>query len=144
MKKALAIFTILLLTAMGFLTIFQHSLLKEKDQVTVTEEIRYGEASAAKGISVTTRTHYDRHLFWDTTYQAGPSPSVSTDYNFYSTEHRIKQEPADTFYIDLDVQSYYLDISKTREENTGIDGAFYDLYYDDSIFGSIYKRNYRY
>lgn len=134
MKKTLAVFTVLLLTALGFLTVFQYTLLKEKDQVTFADEILYGDASDAEGLSVTTNSHYDRHLVWNTTYQAGPKPSVSTDYKFYSTDHRVKWDFHDTFYIDLDVQSYYLDLNKPKEEHTGIDRAFYDLYCDDTVF----------
>ena len=134
MKRALTILTVLLLISMGFVTIFQYSLLKEKDQVNFTDEIRYGDQSAAEGITVTTRNHYDRHLFWDTAYEAGTNPSVSTDYTFYSTDHRIKGAPQNYFYIDLDVQSYYLDMNEKENNNIGIDRAFYDLYHDNSIF----------
>ena len=137
MKKSLILFTVLLLSGIGFLSVFQTSLLKEKDNVTFQDEILFGDASMADGISVDISTQYARHLFWDTTYKAGTKPSVSTDYRFYDTPKRATHEIQYGIHMNVEIDSYNFDPEKSREELKGLDIAIYDLYHDDSPSLSI-------
>lgn len=137
MKKSLVLFTVFLLGGIGFLSVFQTSLLKEKDNVTFQDEILLGDASMAEGISVDISTQYARHLFWNTTYKAGTKPSVSTDYRFYDTAQRTKYETQTGIHMNIEIDSYNFDPEKSREELKGLDKAIYDLYHDDSPSLSI-------
>ena len=132
MKKSLILFTFLLAGSLGFLVFFQTSLLKEKDNVTFQDEILFGDAKDAEGITVDIRTEYSRQLFWDTTYKAGQTPAVSTDFTFYNTDQRTSHATYEGVSMDVVLDTYNFAPEKARSELEGIDQAFHDLYHDNS------------
>ena len=86
MRKTLVVTSLLLVLSIGFVSITNSVVLKQKNQVSYTDVILYGDASMAEGITVESKTHYDRRLFWNTTYHAGENPSTKTDYLMYSSQ----------------------------------------------------------
>lgn len=86
MKKAAAGFlAVLLLLAGGFCTV-AWSVDQEKDQVNFSQQVLLGDPSCADGLTISTRAHYDDHLFWDIEYRLGEAPSALTDYHFSAVQ----------------------------------------------------------
>lgn len=53
-----------------------------KDQVEITEQIRYGDIAEAEGISFYMQTHWNTKLLWDTEYQIGNPAQTKTKFQF--------------------------------------------------------------
>ncbi len=132
MKKSLAVFAILLVAAIGFLGYFQFSLLASKDKITFEDNILHGNPAMIEGMTINVRNEYKRHLFWDTTYEAGAVPTVSTDYTFYDTAKAESYTPVNYFFMDVEIPVYDFDPQTPREEQIGILKTAYDLYHSPS------------
>ncbi|WP_130861126.1 hypothetical protein [Bacilliculturomica massiliensis] len=83
MRKSLLLAGVLFVLS-GFLLCGAYGGLdSKKDAVTIGETVLAGHAAEAKGISLTSRYHYDHHLFWDTVITPGGQPAAATDFRFY-------------------------------------------------------------
>lgn len=82
MKKALALFTVLILLCAVCISFAGTEINKARDQVRFSETILYGDVSAIEGVTVRRLAQYDDHLLWDSVYRAGQEPSVTTDFTF--------------------------------------------------------------
>ena len=91
MRKSLALFIVLLVFAIGGTGYVSASLLKEKDNVQITETVVLGDKSAVEGVTVKRNVKYDRYMRWNTTYVVGEEPECNTVYTF--DEHgRLREE----------------------------------------------------
>ena len=94
MRRALIAFlVVLLLISVGFLSV--HGLLLEiADDVTVTQQTLFGDPTAASGVEVLVRNHYDQHLLWETTLKLEEVPVLKTDFTFQNAPIIIPKDPA--------------------------------------------------
>lgn len=131
MKKSFVLFITLVILAVMVVCLGQTSVLAQKDQVQFTEKILYGDQSVVDGVTVEMKNHYDEHLFWDSTYVIGENPTVSTDYEFYSTRH-VDGNYSYSGSMDLSADYFYiLDWWEASNGNLTIEGlqlAMQELY----------------
>ncbi len=83
MKKSLVIALLLICLSIGFIASAFYKMDMQKTALTIEEETLYGDKSFAKGITMTSRTHVNYHLFWDTVFTAENSNST---FRFSQTE----------------------------------------------------------
>lgn len=83
MKRFLCLLAVLALLSVGALTAVGLAVGGAKDDVVITEEVLYGDASVASDVTVSAVTHYDRRLFWTTTYPLGGAAGAQTEFACY-------------------------------------------------------------
>lgn len=128
MKKIIAIVLLLSLLSVGSFCMIGSVVNKEKANVTIKENIIYGDKSYAEGVTVLTRSHYDSHLFWNTAYTIGETPILSTDYEFhYSEFYEYGDRSYNGLTLDVDLK-YGFDTSIPAEEAVGLQKAYRELY----------------
>ena len=128
MKKVLALIAVLLIASVGIFCAVGATVNKDKDTVVITENILYGDKSAAEGITIKNQTRYDRHLFWDTTYTIGEPAKYDTEFWFSAVELR-RNNPRNHMKIALEIDiAYGCDFYKPAEEQPGIERAYKELY----------------
>ncbi len=101
MKKALALFLVIIIMGIGCLSYASISELSIKDKVEFKETVVYGDKSFIEGVTVNVNTHLNNQLFWNTTYVAGDKPKVDTEYN-YSTIP-LSTEEKNQGYFDMNI-----------------------------------------
>ena len=92
MKKIIAIVLLLSVLSVASFCMIGGAVNEEKANVTIKENIIYGDKSYADGVTVFTRAHYDDHLFWHTTYTIGDKNTTATDYEFYYSKQYENRE----------------------------------------------------
>ncbi|MBQ6844344.1 MAG: hypothetical protein IJO60_06895 [Agathobacter sp.] len=85
MKKSFVLFIMLLVLGVAVVSFGKTSILAEKDNVKITENVLYGDKSMVEGVTLELHNHYENQIFWDTTYVLGEEPKVETEYTFYQT-----------------------------------------------------------
>ena len=127
MRKAAVLMLLLLVIGIGGVCAAAAAVRAPHDQVILTENVIYGDPSAARGLEVQAHVTWDDHLFWDTTLLTGTENRVETDFWFSAREVR-QEEPAVFRGIILgnDIDFYY-DPMRTAQEHQGIDKAYYEL-----------------
>ena len=86
MKKSFVLFLAILLLGVCVVCFGQSSLLAEKDNVIITENVLYGDKSVVEGVTLELQNHYENQIFWDTTYVIGEEPKTETEYTFYQAK----------------------------------------------------------
>lgn len=128
MKKIIAVVLLLSILSVASFCMIGGAVSEEKANVTIKENIIYGDKSYADGITVFTRAHYDEHLFWNTTYTIGETPKISTDYEFhYSPLYENGESNYRGLTIDVDLK-YGYDTTTPLEECVGLQKAYRELY----------------
>lgn len=128
MKKLIALMLALSLCAVGALCFFGIRINEACDAVTITENVLFGDVGYAEGITVQTRSHYDYHLFWDTTYTVGSPASTYTEYTFSAQQDfPIGGHTYNGVTLDIDLQ-YGYDLRTPIDEQTGLKRAYRELY----------------
>ena len=146
MKKIIAVVLLLSVLSVAAFCMIGGTVSEEKANVTINENIIYGDKSYANGVTVFTRAHYDEHLFWNTTYTIGETPKISTDYEFhYSPQYEYGERSYQALTLDVDFK-YGVDTRTPAEECVGLQKAYRELY-DELKPGeqgkkSIYLQNY--
>lgn len=82
MKKSLIIVFILLIISITVIYGAHSQIDSVKDQVIIKENVLFGDKKNAEGITVTSRVHYDNHLFWDTMYTIRDELDIKTNFTF--------------------------------------------------------------
>ncbi len=82
MKKTFALFLCLMICGIALLGMLPGYILKEGEQVQITEQEVVGDPSVVDGVTVTAYSHYNRRLLWDTVYTFGEEPKAETEYRF--------------------------------------------------------------
>lgn len=139
MKKVVAIVLLLSVLSCGVFCMIGADVLSEKANVTIKENVIYGDKSYAEGVSVFTSAEYDYHLFWNTTYRVGETPTCDTEYDFSARKlYRDSDRSHNGVMLDLDIK-YGVNLAVTAEEQSGISKAFRELY-DETEPGTEKKR----
>ncbi len=100
---------------------------QKQNQVVISENMVMGDPLAAEGITVELSTHYDYHLFWDTSYVVGSGEPATTEFSFSS---KSRYQLRETEFTGVGLYPYLssdLDLTKV-DDRTGLDLAFYQLY----------------
>lgn len=88
MRKALALLLVLVLICFVGM-IGAHAVINaERDQVTITENIIYGDKLAADGLNVIRNAQWQYHLHWSTDYNISAENRYSTEFDFTQREKR--------------------------------------------------------
>ncbi len=151
MRKAFALFIAILIFFAGLYSAIFIKINKEKDNVTVTENIVYGDKTYAEGVTVSTTSRYGQKLQWKTEYTIGEIPLTKTDFNFYPFEIRYEDSEirrklslytifnfsttADDYYDNIysGIKNAYKEMMKDAEpyvlqEKTILLSDYYDYY----------------
>jgi len=128
MKRMIALLLGLLLLSAAALGMIGSSILRQKDQVTVTEQVLYGDPAHAKGASFLTEAHYDNHLFWKTSYTVGKDEAYSTEYDFSAKERPFSETRSYRgISLGFDMQNG-VDLTTPAAEQSGLMKAYRELY----------------
>ena len=146
MRKALIAFVLMFVLAVGGIVAIHAEVNEVRDQVVITEEIIYGDKSAAEGLTVLAQAALENgHLNWDTTYTIGAQPQTHTDFT-YSSEHRDRTVDYESAGMILSSDLHYVSSNWTRADDGGelfgIDLALWELMQDTPI-GEEGKRTIR-
>lgn len=86
MKKSFVLFLAILVFGAFIIGFGQSSILAEKANVKITENILYGEKSVVEGVTLELHNDYETQIFWDTTYVLGEEPKTNTQYTFHQSK----------------------------------------------------------
>ena len=130
MRKSLALFIVMLVFAIGGTCYVSVSLLKEKDNVQITENVVYGDKAIVEGVTVERNIKYDRYIRWNTTYVVGEEPKCDTVYTFDELGG-LREE---TIYTYDGIELYtnvirgFDDADEKAEDLSGVDRAMKELF----------------
>ncbi len=128
MRKALIVFLLLFALVLSGAVYAFSDVSTIRDEVEVTEIVRYGDSSAAEGLSLGLHTNYDNYLFWNVDYTPTRPEVTEADYRV-----SIKKDYGN---YDYDYTGIYLrnfddvpsEIELLSESDTGLARAYYELY----------------
>lgn len=93
MKRSLIILAVLVLLAVGTISAIAGGLWSVREDIQMTETVRYGQRDAVLGLTVTRRAEVGNRLFWDTTFTLELGGLAGeTDYAFSPTR-RVENGP---------------------------------------------------
>lgn len=129
MKKIYAIITVLVLLSCCVFGLVTTTVNAERNQVTITEKIIYGDKSAAEGLEITTVNHLNYRLYWKTDYTIGNDSLTKTDFSFYPRQFFGKQTERRYEGIQLDdgIEYGFYDDSPLSKQS-GIQKAYKELF----------------
>ncbi len=128
MKKIYALMLLLLILSATAFGGISATVNAQRDQVQITEKVLYGDRSAADGLTVVNKNHYDDRLFWETAYTIGAAPVSETAYSFFATQKR-ESSPNTDIGVGLSTGiNYGFDESLPASEQTGLSKAFKELF----------------
>ncbi len=126
MRKALALFTAILIAMLGIYTAIFVQINNEKDNVVVTENVVFGDKSYADGITVSADSKHGNRLLWETDYTIGEAPVTKTDFTYHhfgfryeDTEIRRNMSIYTSFHFSTSAGDYneiYKNTKKAFEE----------------------------
>lgn len=129
MKKIYVLIIVLVLVSVSVFCAVGISVNAEREQVKITENVLYGEKSAADGLKITTKNHLNYQLFWKTNYIIGEQPHIATEFSFYPTkEYGIEQK---THYEGVMLDGgigYGFNEERPMSEQVGIEKAYKALF----------------
>lgn len=130
MRKSLVLFLVLLVCVIGGAYYVSADLLKEKDNVQITETVVLGDKSTVEGVTVERNVKYDRHIRWDTTYVVGEESKCDTVYTF--DEQGKLYEENNRRYEGIELHTNVIrafdDANRKAEDLTGVDRAMKELF----------------
>jgi len=85
-KKAFVLFIGILLLGLTGICVLPGYILKEADNVTLSEQVVLGDKEVVQGVTVNTANDSMRHLLWTTEFVAGKEPK--TEFEFSARERR--------------------------------------------------------
>ena len=89
MKKSFVLFLTILVLGALVVGVGKNTVLAEKDQVKITENVLFGDKAVVEGVTLDLHNHYEEQIFWDTTYVIGETPMIDTSYTFYQSQQNI-------------------------------------------------------
>lgn len=124
MRRATILLVLLLVLSVGGVCFAASGVYEARDQVTLTEDVRYGDRSAANGLTVRVDSTYNDHLFWDTTCTLDAQTRTETEYSF-SASAVNETRPRAYSGISLSAQPLFgLDLNATA----GLGLAYLELF----------------
>lgn len=128
MKKIICLICILALLSCGGLVTVAVAVNQNKDTVTITEAVRYGDVTLADGFAVDLQVHYDEHLIWDTSYEKDGVETTDTEFRFSPHEMMWAREyRPDPVKISVSFESAP-DITAPIESLDGLARAYREIF----------------
>ena len=128
MKRILILFTLIFTVSISLLCTFSIIINNEKDTVTITENVLYGNKSYAVGLKITSRSHYKNRLYWTSEYTVSKKPEINTVYEFFLSEQsEIRPSPNFYFNVDDDIR-FGFDFFTPAEQQEGLARVYKELY----------------
>jgi len=126
MKKYIALTLALVLLSLGSIIAVGRDINKDKDSVTYSEKVIWGDPTIAEGVVVKSASHYQNHLVWNTNHTIGGD--TETEYKFHFTKHYSSSKPSlSGFILHTDI-AYGFDIRKPASEQFGIARVYKEFY----------------
>ena len=137
MRKALIAFCLLVALAVGGIIAIHADVNEVRDQVVITEEVLYGDKSAAEGLTILAEAELnDGVLNWNTTYTIGEEPKTHTDFEY--VDHRrtrpVDYEPSGLMLSDA--RNYHSSDWTRSGDGSGLSGldlAYWELMQDTPV-----------
>ena len=137
MRKALIAFCLLFALAVGGMIAIHADVNEVRDQVVITEEVLYGDKSAAEGLTILAEAELnDGVLNWNTTYTIGEEPKTHTDFEY--VDHRrtrpVDYEPSGLMLSDA--RNYHSSDWTRSGDGSGLSGldlAYWELMQDTPV-----------
>ncbi len=130
MRKSTALFLLLVILCGVAVPCWALGVYDAHDRVDLQERILLGDASMVEDVTINLRTHYDWHLFWNTTFCPGENPTIFTDYRF-SAERDYEPQPERYVGVQLEsfiaAHSFHHVLNGPLAESSGIEKAFDEL-----------------
>ena len=126
MRKHIVLTLILVLLSAGAITVIATAVNADKDTVTHTEEVIYGNSSVAKGVRVTSQSHLHNNLIWNSVYTVGGD--TETEFSFHNIKKYSDGKPHFSAMIIHSGINFGFDINKPAEKQTGLAKLYKELY----------------
>lgn len=127
-KKVVCLICMLALLSCGWIAAAAAVVNQNKDTVTITEEVQYGDVSLADGFVADLKVGYDDHLLWETVYEKDGGEMSDTEFQFSAKEMQWRHEyKSDPVAISVSFDSN-LDISSPIESLSGLAKAYREIY----------------
>jgi len=127
-KKVVCLLCILALLSCGGIVTVAAVVNQNKDTVTITEEVRYGDVTLADGFAVDLKVQYDEHLLWETVYEKAGEEKTKTAFQFspkeLQWEYEYRQEPV---AINVAFDSH-IDLESPIESLSGLAKAYRQIF----------------
>lgn len=139
MKKMLVLFLCIFLFAVAAFSFITADINSERDNVTVIENVLYGDKSVVEGLTVLNKNHYKYQLFWEMEYKFLNAPNYKTEFKFTNTQH---YEEIPVFYDGVIVENGVdcgLNVKKSASEQNGISKVMKKLYDNTKPGNTSYK-----
>ena len=146
MKKVVCLLGILALLSCGGIVTVAAMVNQNKDTVTITEEVRYGDITLADGFAVDLKVQYDDHLLWNTTYEKDGREKTDTEFQFSAKEMQWRREyKADPVAINVSFDCN-IDLDSPVESLSGLTKAYRQIYEQtqpgQEVSWNVYVKNY--
>ncbi|MBQ9112177.1 MAG: hypothetical protein IJY08_01190 [Clostridia bacterium] len=146
MKRYIAVFLAVLISAVACLCVISGDISDEKDKIEITERTLYGDRAFALGAVVDVATRYGYHLFWNTRYTVGETGVSETEFDFYASDKRENSAPAYGgvyMYTDL---NFSTNLDTPTEQLSGLSKAYREIYDEcpegQSVTRTVYLKDY--
>jgi len=133
MRKALAILIVLVILCTSGIIAAHAVVNTQRDQVTINENVIYGDKLAADGLNIIRKADWDSRLHWQTDYNISSENSYCTDFHFTQNREyeRIRSEPTGSISLGLTVGSGMGSSHEiTREDITNLAAGYEELCLD--------------
>lgn len=148
MKKVYALIIAFVLLSCSVVSVVAATINSERDQVVITENILYGDRSAAEGLDIKTKNHLNYRLYWETDYAISNDSKANTKFNLYPRqkhENNSANRRYEGIFLNNGIEyGFYDDLPAS--EQTGIQKAYKELF-DSAEIGvekskKVYLRDY--
>lgn len=128
MKKVVCLICVFVLLSCGGIVTISAAVNQNKDTVTITETVQYGDVSLADDFQVNLKMQYDDHLFWDTAYEKSGEGRTDTEFRFYAQEYAAAYEYENTpVSIHVSYETHH-NLYTPVEELRGFARAYREIY----------------
>ena len=146
MKKVVCLICILALLSCGGIVLVAAMVNQNKDAVTITEEVQYGDVTLADGFAVDMKVQYDEHLLWETTYEKDAGTKTDTEFTFSAKELTYAREYRnDPVAINVSFESN-IDLESPIESLSGLAKAYRQIFEQtqpgQEVSWNVYVKNY--
>ncbi len=128
MKKVVCLLCMLALLSCAGIVAVAATVNQNKDTVTITEEVRYGDVTLADGFAVDLKVQYDDHLLWNTTYEKNGEEKTDTEFRFFAQDlvqaFEYREDPV-AINVSFDTT---IDISSPIENLSGLARAYREIF----------------
>ena len=129
MKKIIVLVLILSVLSVSAFFVVGALVIGEQENVTFKENVIYGDRAYANGVNVFFRSHYDNHLFWNTSYTIGDESKTETDFEFhYNAFTDPKPRKGRGAILKTDFPYYHSYDDLLAGEPVGLKMAYRELY----------------